>query len=433
MWFTQHLATMEMKPRIDRRARATKPRYATDDTMRDKLVARAAIKFGYGLVTGVPFTLVIKLILLVPTLVRNSNCSGSFVSSKLLQWESNASAPPIGPTKATLQSVKAKPTIVAEIRDVMQSNQQLYCNNEVPELPRGIGVQVLQPHGVTLYGPVDNYNLKYLQKTARLESHMMHEMVWAIGQYRASTTAEPKKPLVLDIGADIGWVTANAVKAGARVAAFEARTSMLWGLHKTLCSSPWMMESVVLYPMDLGLDTGDCIYISSDGYDSDSRKVCLNESEPYPGLPIGAMRVTRWPQDTSRYLVVSSLDKLFDEHIQVMKVDVHSDEGSRPLVLQGAEALLRKGLVPYIILRVDEPMLQFAGKGHVLDFLQAHNYACSYFGFQGRAIQDMDDYLNGKGRLPSDNLYDNVYCYLKRAAETVKDFAPVSVRSRKLT
>ena len=70
-----------------------------------------------------------------------------------------------------------------------------------------------------------------------------------------------------------------------------------------------------------------------------------------------------------------------------MKVDVHSEEGGRPLVLQGAEALLCQGLVSYIIPRVDEPMRQPAGKDQLLSFMHAHKYACSYFGFWGPIVQ----------------------------------------------
>ena len=391
---------------------AAKPPYSSD-TMGDKLlVDTAADNFRYGLVTGMVILLVMQLIPEGFMLLRESN-----LTYKPIHMDLDASTP-----DAATESLKAS-TSAIQIRDVMQNDQQLYCINPVPELTRTFGsVQVLQH--VTLYGPVDDYDLKYLQNIAAIESHLLDEMIWAIGQYRASTTAELKKPLVLDIGANIGWVTANAVKAGARVAAFEARPSMIQGLRKTLCSSPWMMESVVLYPMQLGLGTEDCIYINLDfvGYASDSSVVCAKEPGAVFGVPIGAVRVTRLAQYTSgAQLVVSSLDKLFDEHIQVMKVHL---DGSRSLVLEGADALLRQGLVSYIILRVEEPMRQLTGKDQVLSFLRADKYACSFFGFQGPPIHDLDDFS------PS-SLPQNVYCSLTRAAESVKDVPPISLRSRK--
>ena len=400
--------------------------------MGDKLGDSAANKFGFGLVTGMATALVIQLMFLVPLLLRQpypNLPAARVVSWKMLKWEPNATTP-TGPLPAVLESVKADSTTIAQIKDVMQSKQQLYCSNEVPELPRGMGSVQVSQH-VTLYGPVNNGDLKYFQNTATIDSHMTDEVNWAIGQYRTPTTGELIKPLVLDIGAGIGWVTANAIKAGARVAAFEARPSMLQGLHKTLCSSPWMMESVVLYPMLLGLDTGDCVYVNldSDGISSHGRSVCESEAEAVFGLPSGSLRATSWSQYThGAQLVVSSLDKLFDQHIQLMKVHVH---GSRPLVLEGAEALLRQGLVSHIILRVDEPMLQLAGKYQLLSFLHAHGYACSYFGFQGPLIQESNDYLSGKGHVPSNLLYQDAFCSLRRAAESAKEVAPISVRSRK--
>ena len=125
--------------------------------------------------------------------------------------------------------------------------------------------------------------------------------------------AEPSKPLVLDIGVNVAWVKANAVKADARVAAFEARTSPV---HRTFCSAPWLKESVVLYPTHLGFDTGDCISISSDGYDSDSRKVCLNGiPEAFLVPPIGAVRHRVFLQHTTAKLVVSSLESCLTRHI----------------------------------------------------------------------------------------------------------------------
>ena len=376
------------------------------------------IKFGYGLATGMAIAVAIQILFMLPLVLRNPNSFGTFVSSKLLQWEPNTSVP----TNSLPESVKADPTTIAQIRIVMKGNQQLYCSNEMPELPKGTG-RVVASDKVTLHGPVDSYTLSHLQDIGTTQGHLMREMLWAIRQYKVPANAEPKGPLVLDIGANVGSVAVNAVKAGARVAAFETRPSMVHSLRRTLCSAPWLIESLVLYPMHLGFDTGDCIAISSDGYDSGSRKVCLNGMpEAYSGLPINAVRQrTVWSQQTSTQLVVSSLDKLFDEHIQVMKVDVHSKEGGRPLVLQGAEALLRKGLVSYIILRVDEPMWLLAGIDQLLSFMHAHNYACSYFGFQGSLIHDMDE------------SYDmDVYCSLRRGAESVKEAAPASRRSRKV-
>ena len=83
---------------------------------------------------------------------------------------------------AVMEGVKA-PSSVIHIRDVMQSNQQPYCSNPVPELPRSFGsVQALQH--VSLYGPVDSYMLSLLHDIGSFQGHLTKDMLWAIWQYK---------------------------------------------------------------------------------------------------------------------------------------------------------------------------------------------------------------------------------------------------------
>lgn len=60
------------------------------------------------------------------------------------------------------------------------------------------------------------------------ETTEIQEWLWAIRQWKpapvsstSSSSTDQRRPLTVDVGANLGWFTLNAAAAGARVAAFE--------------------------------------------------------------------------------------------------------------------------------------------------------------------------------------------------------------------
>ena len=307
-----------------------------------------------------------------------------------------------------------KPT--AQVRpDMVDSHQQLYsCDTLIAMVsPLPMGVRTAKALGkITLHGSVDDFELQFIHNTGGFNDGLMTELLWAI---RQSQYIDQKRPLVVDIGARVGWVTANAIKAGARVVAFEDRPFNIRCLYYSFCSSPWLMDSALLYPINLGSRAEECTVVNSDAKGTLSERSCVQRGDFAPGLVMNTLnnwRATGW-SDRSYRQAVLPLDNIISEHVQVLKVYMYA-QGSTLDVLQGALALFKQELISYVILQVHKPMYQVAGESEVLSFLFARNFRCSYSGFQGPPIG-----LAGNGSLipfggvPDGLLYRDVSCALR--------------------
>lgn len=68
--------------------------------------------------------------------------------------------------------------------------------------------------------------------------YQVHELLWALRQpipQAGGSMGSNKSPLVIDIGANVGWFTINAAAAGARVAAFEGEQAGLLAIQGVGC------------------------------------------------------------------------------------------------------------------------------------------------------------------------------------------------------
>ncbi|KIY99432.1 hypothetical protein MNEG_8530 [Monoraphidium neglectum] len=206
-------------------------------------------------------------------------------------------------------------------------------------------------------------------------------------------------PLVVDVGANIGWFTLKAAEAGARVAAFEAMASNIQLVRTSLCANPGLMDRVALYNTGLGTQRATCSIISDVSNMGDGHTICDKDTKDV---------IKQWKSEFGRDYVVRGemrvrrLDSLIEEDVQFMKIDV---EGFEAEVLKGAAQLLDNHNVWFIAAACNHNKLKEAGKAEYLKFLNDQGYYISTQGFQGPFI-NIDDIEAGRpSSLPSHSLY----------------------------
>jgi FkbM family methyltransferase len=88
-----------------------------------------------------------------------------------------------------------------------------------------------------------------------------------------------KPPLMVDIGANVGWFSLNAAAAGGRVVAFEAMPSNIALLRRSFCANPWLAERIALFGTGLGSKRSTCGIISGLNNKGDGHTVCSDDME----------------------------------------------------------------------------------------------------------------------------------------------------------
>ena len=132
------------------------------------------------------------------------------------------------------------------------------------------------------------------------------------------------RPVLVDIGANLGVFSLVAAALGYDVIAFEAMARNVDAIHQTLCWNPELQERVTLFPYGLGDADRSCAVLSGDRNVADGHLVCSEEEwEPYKG------------EFQARALVHSVRldDYLAGVQAHVVKMDVEGYEWS---VVQGA-------------------------------------------------------------------------------------------------
>ena len=88
-----------------------------------------------------------------------------------------------------------------------------------------------------------------------------------------------KPPLLVDIGANVGWFSLNGAAAGGRVVAFEAMPSNIALLRRSFCANPWLAERIALFGTGLGSKRATCGIISGTTNKGDGHTVCSDDIE----------------------------------------------------------------------------------------------------------------------------------------------------------
>ncbi|KAF8057927.1 Serine/threonine-protein phosphatase PP1 isozyme 1 [Scenedesmus sp. PABB004] len=224
-------------------------------------------------------------------------------------------------------------------------------------------------------------------------------------QGAASARAEPARPpLLVDVGANVGWFALNGAAAGARIAAFEAMPSNIALIRRSLCANPWLADRVGLYGTGLGAEPGTCHIISGRTNRGDGHTICgakdINEALRAQGASNNETYEVRGEMSVRR------LDALLAEEVQVLKVDV---EGFELQVLEGAAGLLAEHAVWYIMAECNGGIIGREGQQKYLRYLDRMGYYVSLHSFRGpflnpAAIAAGSANLGGPGANP------NLYC-----------------------
>ncbi|WIA32034.1 hypothetical protein OEZ86_002886 [Tetradesmus obliquus] len=231
------------------------------------------------------------------------------------------------------------------------------------------------------------------------ESSEINEMLWALRQHQAvqqlaaqqGKAPGPAVPLMVDVGANIGWFTLNAAAARARVVAFEAMSSNIALLRRSLCANPWLQDRIALFGTGLGPKSSNCLMISGNDNQGDGFTKC-DEGKDYKA-PDGY--AVRGEMTTRR------LDTLLAEDVLFMKMDV---EGYEQQVLEGATALLREHNVWYIMAECNTGMIGEERGKQFIKFMHSQGYATSPFGFKGPFWSDAD-VQSGAARCSNINVF----------------------------
>ncbi|KAF8071098.1 hypothetical protein HT031_001180 [Scenedesmus sp. PABB004] len=242
----------------------------------------------------------------------------------------------------------------SELRRLMQLHSRLFCAAGLHEepLPGSRAVQ-LGNASLHVYGGRDIVSAHIAGGARTWEAAETQALLWALRQppggarRGGAAGGAPVAPLVVDVGANVGWFMANAAAAGARVAAFEAMAANAALLRRTLCANPWLHERIALFATGLGNASASCFVISDVHNAVDGHTKCTaGEPTAPPGYAVrGAMTVRR-------------LDTLVAEDVQVLKIDV---EGHEAQVLAGAARLFERHAVSYVMLECNLGIIGDAG------------------------------------------------------------------------
>lgn len=201
-------------------------------------------------------------------------------------------------------------------------------------------------------------------------------------QQQQQASGPDRPPLMVDVGAHVGWYGFSAAVAGARTAFFEAMPSNNRLLRRSICSSAWLADRITLYATGLSNKSAECSIISEDLNQGNGITICDQDAQQ------GVQAVTAMFKDRYKFLArdkitVRRLDAMLSEEVQVMKIDV---EGHEKQMVQGAEGLLSTsngGIVWYIMANFNREMMSKDDQLWYLQFLDRMGYKVSEKSFQG--------------------------------------------------
>ncbi|WIA35853.1 hypothetical protein OEZ86_004238 [Tetradesmus obliquus] len=201
-------------------------------------------------------------------------------------------------------------------------------------------------------------------------------------QQQQQASGPDRPPLMVDVGAHVGWYGFSAAAAGARTAFFEAMPSNNRLLRRSICSSAWLADRITLYATGLSNKSAECSIISEDLNQGNGITICDQDAQQ------GVQAVTAMFKDRYKFLArdkitVRRLDAMLSEEVQVMKIDV---EGHEKQMVQGAEGLLSTsngGIVWYIMANFNREMMSKDDQLWYLQFLDRMGYKISEKSFQG--------------------------------------------------
>ncbi|KAI8465888.1 MAG: S-adenosyl-L-methionine-dependent methyltransferase [Monoraphidium minutum] len=313
----------------------------------------------------------------------------------------------------TAELLDANPGLTgAETRRLMMLHQQLFCRDGSPDVDirNSSRVARLKLPKFGIYAYHGNDIVSNHLKGGGWEKEEIDQMLWALAAKvpppgtpaqgdlpPVSSWAPPARPLMVDVGANIGWFTMNAAAAGADVVAFEAMSENALLVRTTLCENPKLMEHVSLFATGLGTKRSTCHMISGDGNVGDGFSIC--DRDPQEDIKRhakgGEVYLLRGQMTTMR------MDSLLDDDVQILKMDI---EGFELEALRGASGLMRRHNVWLMMVECNVGMIGEGKKNDMLGFLDEMGYAISNTGFKGPWISE-EQINKGTAKLAGVNLF----------------------------
>uniref|UniRef100_A0A383VZ11 Methyltransferase FkbM domain-containing protein n=1 Tax=Tetradesmus obliquus TaxID=3088 RepID=A0A383VZ11_TETOB len=266
------------------------------------------------------------------------------------------------------------------------------------------------------------------------EQYEIKQVLWALRQYKPQQQQQQQQqqqrgqgqqsraaagPLLVDVGANIGTFTFHAAAVGARVAAFEAMPQNMELLRHSLCLNPWLIDQVALFGIGLGTQTSRCHIINGSGNNGDGHTVCdkdlakvleghhaCGETMEVRQRDLYLLTMCAWVDGSEaaghtavRRCAFKQADA--DMYIMVLKIDV---EGFELQVLQGAEGLLQRHVVRYILAECNTGIVGRDSQIQYLQWFDSHGYRVSGRSFRGPFVHKKDIQA-GSAKLDALNLY----------------------------
>eukprot|EP00877_Chromochloris_zofingiensis_P011608 jgi/Chrzof1/6700/Cz19g06040.t1 len=304
-------------------------------------------------------------------------------------------------TSATLLDASQGVLDCQERWELMQLHQQMFCGSplHLTPIPHTTTARFSNV-SLTVY---DNNDIVsgFLKAGTSWENAEVHELLWALRQpipQAGGSMGSNKSPLVIDIGANVGWFTINAAAAGARVAAFEAMYTNQRLLRNTLCANPWLHARIALFATGLGDRNGLCYMLSSASNQGDGITECDKE-ELNHDLENHIKKNETYK--VHGFISIRRLDDVIMEDVQVLKIDI---EGFETRALKGATRLFRRHNVWYLLTECNEAYLGQDGVKEYLRFLHGLDFLLSNHSFKGPFLREADIVL-GAVQLKTINLF----------------------------
>lgn len=279
-------------------------------------------------------------------------------------------------------------SVASELLRTADKNQKEFCAKQYPKpVPH---TRLVKVNNVNIYvyehlGGRSDIVSDTLLKGNSWEGPEISNLVKAMKAPAMKPEFEPA--LMVDVGANIGWMSLSVASAGFKVISVEALHDNLMMLRNSLCANTFK-DNVVIVAVGLGSANSTCYMFAGTINMGDGIVLCgyNNTQQAVAHLP---------PSGTNdwRYILrgvtrIRRMDEIFGHlHIKVWKMDV---EGYEPNVIGGATKLLENQQIQHVMTEINGPLLYYNETTilYMLTVWERFGYRVSTTGFDGPWLDD---------------------------------------------
>ncbi|KAI7840994.1 hypothetical protein COHA_005223 [Chlorella ohadii] len=272
--------------------------------------------------------------------------------------------------------------------------QEQFCQQLATGKPNPLGTPGNETYrrlpGVRAVGNAAVAYPMWLHGTADIVSgDVVHAGVWEsaetsgilqlLQEWRQAHSNDPIGPVLLDIGANLGWFSLQAAAAGFSVLAVEPMPHNQGAFRRTLCENPDLAARITLIPKGLSDKPRKC-------------RLYVNKNNVGNGVPVCEGAAFAELQNSPEFKLagefeLTTLDDLFSSavgmlagRLQVIKIDV---EGFEPQVFAGGRKFTAAAQPQYIVAELNQGFNGTTSPQQLLNMYNDLGYAVHMYDFHG--------------------------------------------------